>query len=293
MAGIKEILLDKFTKAGWYLKDPGLPHRQAPARINFCIHTEMLYDEKISGTLLGFSRDFTNLTGKKIAVCVSTPHCPAVKIAIDRIGMPQELIGRRIADIAKFADIGYHGHFYLEGRNGPTQVSGDNYDKDVVRAQIRAETGWLKDMGIAPKIYIGGWWFLTEDIVLELERAGILVDLSVRKGKLNTFGGRYLDDGVIPEHGRQFILPPSKNIVEIESVFGPIMPAPIMKGHLSRYLDKNKDEGLSFVFPLHDWDVPKHRRNIWSNVKALQMSGESVVWMDILDMREERHHDKR
>lgn len=284
MAGFKEMLLDKIARVSWCLKDPGLPGRQAPVSVNFCIHTEILYDAKTFEALIKFSKNFFALTGKKIAVCVSTPVCPIVKDALDKKGISPDVMSERIRDIAKFAEIGYHGHFYLEGRSELSQISHDNYDRDTVIGQMRAEIGWLKERGIRPKIYIGGWWFLTADIVLELERSGILVDVSVRKGKLNTFGGKYMEDAAIP-FGKPFILPPSKAIVEIQSIFGPVMATPIMNGHLSRYLGKDKDEVLSFIFPLHDWDIPKYYRNIWSNVESLHKAKDSIAWMDILDMR--------
>lgn len=287
MSGLMTMLSEKISKALWLIRDPGLPIRRIPARINFCIHTEVLYDAKIYDALLIFSKDFLSLTGKRLVVCVSTPVCPLVKAELDRTGKTPESIGDRIRELSKFAEIGYHGHFYIKGFGGNTQISDSNYDKGTVIAQIRDEIAWLNGIGVSPKVYIGGWWFLTADIVVELERAGICVDVSVRKGRRNTFGGSYIDDAAIPDCGRPFILPPSKNIIEMQSMFGPVMITPIMNGHLSRYIDKYKEEPIFLIFPIHDWDVPEYIRNLRANVDALHSAAESVAWTDIMDMRRE------
>lgn len=286
MDGLKDIVLDKFTKLVWYLMDVDLPSREIPARINICVHTEMLYDELVFDALLGFSKGFLGLTGKKMAVCVSTPVCPLVKNAMKNMAVARDVVAERICEVSKFAEIGYHGHFYREGANALEQISHDNYDRDTVIRQIKGEIDWLMDIGIAPRIYIGGWWFLTSDIVLELERAGITVDVSVRKGRRDTFGGKYLEDAVLPPCGKPFLLPPSKRIIEIQSIFGPVMMTSIMKGHLSRYLCDKKDEPMSFIFPLHDWDIPKYQRNLSANIASLNESVGSVEWADIMDMRD-------
>lgn len=286
MPGIKEIFIEKLSKAAWYLKGPALPDLKEPARINFCIHTEMLYEDRVAEALLAFARDFNGLTGTKIAVCVTTPECPMTGDAMSTRGVSDSLVADRVSEIARYARIGYHGHFYRRGRSGLEQISKSNYDKEVVIMQIGKEVGWLKRLAIDPRIYIGGWWFLSADIVVELERAGIRVDASIRRGKTDTFGGRYLADEAIPSCGRPFMLPPSNDIVEIQSVFGPVMPRPIMNGHLSRCMSNDAGKPLYFIFPLHDWDIPKYHRNLWSNVKALSNSKTSVLWTDIMAMRE-------
>lgn len=278
--------LSKFSKIIWYLRDVKLPQRQELSYINFCIHSERLYDDTVYKSLLRFSKDVLSLTGSKITVCVSSPLCPLVREPIIKNNSSLDVFTARVKDVANFAQIGYHGHFYRENENKNIQISRDNYDKDIVREQIHREMEWFKIAGIYPKVYVAGWWFLASDIVLDLERFGIKVDVSVREGRGDTFGGKYLDDVSVPQCGKPFILPPSKNIVEIQSIFGPVMPTLLMKGYLSKYLDKNKTENLFFIFPLHDWDIPKHYRHLLSNIVELCRHKESIGWMDILKMRD-------
>lgn len=279
-------ILSKLPKLMWYARGVDLPSGQAVSYLNFCVHTEMLYDERVYQALLKFAKDFFVLTGKRITVCVSTPVCPLVRDAMAKNNFTDEDFASRIRELAGHADIGYHGHFYREDREGFVRISKINYDKDLVVSAMRNEIGWLKKAGANPRVYVAGWWFMTSDIVLELERLGIEVDVSVRKGKEDTFGARYLDNDKIPDYGKPFILPPSRNILEIQSIFGPVMPSTIMKGHLSQYM-KNGARGnsLFFIFPLHDWDVPKYYKNILSNVEELCRAGEAVSWMNVLDMR--------
>lgn len=279
-------LADKARKAWMALNCGAIARRGGVSYFNFAIHSEKIYDEGTYKALLAFAQEFHSLTGKKIAVCVSTPGCPLVSkdMAAGRIAI--DLFSDRVAGLSKFADIGYHGHFY--GLKGAElyQISEANYDKDIVISQIRKEIGWFRGIGISPKIYVAGWWFLTSDVVLELERSGISVDSSVRKGKLNTFGKSYLDDRQIPGYGEPFVLPPSGSIVEIQSLFGPVMPSFMMKYHISRYVDKDKTGDLFFIFPLHDWDITKYRSNIMFNVRALNGRHGGMEWMNMTDMRE-------
>jgi hypothetical protein len=278
-------LSNKISKIGWFLREGRLPVRDKPAHLNVCVHTEMLYDSDVYKALLNFSKDFRALTGVRMAACVATPLCPLVGESAANSGVTSEEFASRLLELADSAEIGYHGHFYNRGHDGLKRVSRNGYDKELVVRQLDDEMDWLKGIGIRPKIYIAGWWFLTEDIVLELERRGIEIYQSVRKGKTDTFGAKYLDDSDMPDCGRPFFLPPSKNILEIQSLFGPVMMPPLMKAHIAPYMEKDKDEDLYFVLALHDWDIPRHRRNIWSNIRELDRCTETVRWMNIPDMR--------
>jgi len=256
------------------------------AHINFCIHTEMIYNHETYQALLKFSKDFYNLTEKKIALCAMTPLCPAVRRALAENNITEETFIANVLKLKEYAEVGYHGHFYREGSGRLIQISRDNYDKELVCGQIRREMKWFGKVGIAPKLYTAGWWFLTEDIVLELETEGVKVDMSVREDGMDSFGSRYLKGIETSECGRPFILPPSKDIVEIRSIFGPIMKSFRMKWHLSKHIKRNKDGDLFFVFPLHDSDITKYYKNIWSNVEKLSRFKNTVAWMDILKMRD-------
>jgi hypothetical protein len=203
-----------------------------------------------------------------------------------KYGSSEDDVMFRIQELKKFADIGYHGHFYKEVGGRLEEISALNFEKDVVRSQMEAEIGWLRQAGVVPKVYIAGWWFLNQEIIRGLEHFGIEIDVSIRKDKPDFFGGRYLEENRIPPYGRPFILPPSRNILEIQSIFGPVMMPIVMKGHLSKYLDIGDSENLFLVFPLHDWDISKYYRNIWANVLMLEKSRRAVDWMDILMMRQ-------
>jgi len=285
MQSLIKSLERKCSRLLWYVLDTELPKRSEAAYFNFCIHTELFYEKKNYDAVLNFSKNFRELTGKKITLCISTPECHLVKAAMLKNEFSEKTFTSRVMEIARFAEVGYHGHFYDTAQEGLIQISGGHYSKDIVVSQIKKEMAWFGSIGIRPRIYVAGWWFMTSDIVLELECSGIEVDVSMRRGKNDTFGGRYLADDTLPNYGKPFILPPSKNIIEIQSIFGPVMPSSIMKGHLSQYLKSDTEDSLFFIFPLHDWDVPRYYRNIWSNVKELCRFKESVGWMDISDMR--------
>ena len=279
-------LSSKLTRIGWYLADIDLPARRSFSYFNFCIHTEVVYDDKTYEALLRFSEDFRELTGKRITVCVSTPVCPLVTKGIRERGLSEEAFGGRVLGLSRHADIGYHGHFYPEGSTTFDHMRRADYDRDLVVRQIGREMAWFNNIGVFPRTYIAGCWFMMKEMVLELERLGIEVDASIRRGKPDTFGGVYLDESEVPQYGRPFILPPSRKIVEIQSIFGPVMTPAIMKGYLSRYMERDVESPQSFIFPLHDWDIPRYYRNIWANVRELQRYRGRAEWLDIKEMRE-------
>ena len=279
-------MTDKIMKLLCYFRRFDLPFRRGKLYLNFCIHSEVIYDDRTYEAILKFSKQFNALTGKKIVMCVSTPICPLVEKSLEERGLSREKFESRVLFLSNFAQIGYHGHFYPKGEEIIHHMRRATYDKDLVTGQIQREMRWFNTIGLKPKIYVGGCWFMMKEIVLELERVGIMVDVSIRKGKTDTFGAMYMDPSKMPDYGVPFILPPAKNIVEIQSIFGPVMPPPLMKFHLSKYADISGDEDLLFLFPMHDWDMPKYYGNIWANVEELTRAGGSIGWMDVLEMRE-------
>lgn len=283
---LRDMFSEKFARIAWYLTNMGLPERRAISYVNFCIHTEVIYEYGTYQALLKFSKDFEELTGKKITVCVSTPVCPLVRKGLVENGLSEKIFSERVLEMARHADVGYHGHYYPEGSTTFDHMRRSDYSKDLVIKQIAQEMAWFRNIGISPKTYIAGCWFMMKEMVLELERWGIEVDVSIRRDKGDTFGGVYLDISEVPQYGRPFILPPSKDIVEIQSIFGPVMPPAIMKGHLSRYMKSDIGYPQSFIFPLHDWDIPRYYRNIWANVRELHKHKDKITWANVNEMRD-------
>ncbi len=286
MSMYKDIISSKLTKIAWYFGNVKLPQRQGLSYLNFCIHTEVIYEDRTYQALLKFSKDFKELTGKRITVCISTPICPLVRKGLVENKLSEKLFSDRVLDMTRHADVGYHGHYYPKGTTTFDHMRRSDYNKDLVTKQIAQEMAWFKNIGISPKTYIAGCWFMMEEMVLELEKWGIEVDVSIRRDKGDTFGGVYLDISEVPQYGRPFILPPSKNIVEIQSIFGPVMIPAIMKGHLSRYMRSDIGSAQSFIFPLHDWDIPRYYHNIWANVRELHRHKDKITWASINEMRD-------
>jgi len=279
------IMLKKIPKAVWYLAKGDLPGRTGVSYVNFCVHTEMLYDEKTYLHLLKFSRNFNALTGNRTTLCVTTPLSPCVKKEMKRLGVHEKSVAERLSELKKTSEIGYHGHFYDDTGVDLKEMSAENFDERAVRNQMASEIKWLTACGVTPKIYTAGWWFLNSRIVRMLETFGIEMDSSVRKGKSDFFGGRYLGEDEVPPYGKPFILPPSSNILEIQSIFGPVMPPFFMKAHLSGYLEIDREKDIFFVFPLHDWDITRYGGSINANVSALDKLKGRFEWMDMTGMR--------
>ena len=60
--------------------------RAVPAEVGFSVHCEKLYDDTIFTRLISFTRNFNTMTGKKLFVCVHTPHNPVTGFVMKNTG---------------------------------------------------------------------------------------------------------------------------------------------------------------------------------------------------------------
>lgn len=273
--------------------------RSIPANVGLCVHCERTYDDAIYNKMLNFSRFFKHLTGKRLIVCVLTPLNPLLDRAMKNVGFDQKLYKGRVEALSEFCEIGYHGHFYRKEKNGGfTQINGGSPYIDTAKAQIKQEITWFHKHGFKPYQYVAGWWFLNEGIILQLESHGIEVDFSIRRSGEDTFGGRYLDEDKRPFVGKPFILPPSRNIIEIQTVFGPISHPYIVRKHLIPYMQYEPGEKTYLVFSIHDWDLLNYYREIKNSVEFVAVDSRDFKWSsfdrdEIKEIRETINNDAK
>lgn len=280
------------------MKPVALPDRKEPVYVNFVVHTEEIADEKIFCKFLYFAKKFMDMTGVKCVSCIPTPECPAVKAQLFKYSMTPEIYGERVRRLALYADIGYHGHFYRVTRDrdeveayfaraykskaifdgGCWQlqdgwwlmpVSHENYDFFIVREQILAEMDWFHENHLSPWIYTAGSWFLTPDIVAFIDEAGFKIDCSVRKYHHDSFGCHYMKEEDIPPRGEVFILPPAKQLCEVQSVFYPVQHP---YGVMTRYQEMASyapHKPLFVVFPSHERETIYFQREVFKHVEKL------------------------
>ncbi len=244
-------------------------HRKKPININFVFHTEAIANKRTFDKLMDFCKKFLDYTNTKVTLCITTPFCTQTQCQLKKFAITIEEYGKRVRNISDFAEIGYHGHFFTPLSNEHTMVPINhlNYDFRLIKEQMHSEFNWFKEQGVNPITYVAGWWFLTDDIIAELEGFGIRVDCSIRRNHTNTFGEKFIEDDKIPQRGEPFILSPSKKIIEIQSVFYPIHHPRLTLNMLKNVIDFRPDKELFIVFPSHEGELLEFNREFWANIR--------------------------
>lgn len=249
-----------------------LPATGAPLHLNACFHTEQLDDDAVFETLLAWCRDFRRLTGAGAWLCVMTPENPAIRQRLAAAGFAAERYGERVQRLAEVAEIGYHGHFY-QGNGEP--LAGGRFAIAQAQPQLTAEMAWLRALGLEPRIYTGGWWVVSPELLHALAAEGIRLDCSTRGRQGGTFDDRY--PGEIPAVGERFELVPP--VVEIASLPYFAMPWPRYRRLVASRLPDLGRRPQWAVLPLHDYSlvgIPRDDLRIVERLSRLPY----VRWID-------------
>jgi hypothetical protein len=251
--------------------DPGL--RPPVLWLNALFHTEMLDDDDVFRRLYHFCKSFVALVGVRPWLCVMTPLCHRVRLRLAESGFAPERYAQRILQLAETAEIGYHGHFF--DAKGERLVS-TAFDMAVAGPQMAAELAWLRALDLTPKIYTGGWWVITPDLLSVLSAAGFRLDASTRGNRQNHYGDRYAEN--LPPVGERFQL--VSPIAEIGSLpyFG--QPWPHYLATMQQLLPAWGKREQWAALPLHDYDLAGADGHEWRTITRLAASP-LVRWMDL------------
>jgi len=279
-----------------------LPARRERIRINFNFHVEDIADTETYIAFREFVKGLADAAQAKPLLCVTTPHCPQTRCQMKQNHLCEEEYEERVKELARYSEIGYHGHFFskkkgkLDGAvaewigdmlysmawaDGLNPMGSSNFERAVVENQMREEIAWLKGIGIEPFAYVAGWWFMNEDVALLLEQNGIKIDFSVRQRHPDTFGGRYLQNGSLPPHGEPFILPPTKGVIEVRSVFYPVEHPRRSKEFFRDTVVHSPDSPLYVVFPSHEGEAIHFSRELMDNALATRRMKGIFEWQDL------------
>jgi len=165
----------------------------ADTRFGLVFHTEGIVSEKVVRELKEFGREVGSLFRPMLTTI--TPICPmyqvdplvdSLRLELPRIARSQKVeadFGERIQGLAEYYDIGYHGHFFRAVKDGyrPT------FDFADIRNQFQAEQEFLRDLGLAPRAYAGGWWYITPEILSLAAELGFTVDTTINDLRLDSF----------------------------------------------------------------------------------------------------------
>lgn len=217
--------------------------------LNAIFHTEQLDDDAVFAAMRVFCRRFRELTGVVPWLCVMTPVGDIVARRLRQTGFAAERYAERILALQDVAEIGYHGHCVQP--NGDRLVSGD-FQPEAFAPQMTAELDWLQALGIRPRVYTGGWWVVSPELLMFLARHGFRLDASTRGAKVNRHGDKYPAD--LPPVGERFVLVPP--LTEIGSLPYFDRPWPIYRALLQQWLPAWGQRDQWALMPLHDYERP-------------------------------------
>lgn len=261
--------------------------RSAP--ISFCLvfHSERFHEEPVYSAFLRFLEAFHRITGTRAIVCVLTPRCPEVQVALRQHGVSEEVFTERMHAIAAHSHIGYHGHFYRDGDPGAPIVAPGPHG-DSVRRQFDAEVEWLSQQGFPPRLYSAGWWYMDAAIVERLVTHRFQVDFSTWGGEKDPGTGRRREGHDAARMGDTFILPGTESLLEIPSLFGPSdHPFWLVKRHLPPLLARDPCVPLYGALPTHDWNVPDYATSMLATIRFFHRNPQAFAWRDITAIESE------
>jgi hypothetical protein len=241
--------------------------------LNAIFHTERLDDDGIFAGMLAFCRAFRELTGVVPWLCVMTPAGAIVKRRLTQSGFPVERYAERILALQEVAEIGYHGHCLLP--NGERLASRD-FQPEAFIPQMQQELAWLRTLTISPRIYTGGWWVVSPELLMFLARHGFRLDASTRGDRVNHHGDKYPAD--LPPVGERFVLVPP--LTEIASLPYFDRPWPIYRATLQQMLPAWGQRDQWALMPLHDYDRPTAAGHDLRIIERLA-ADPSVAWMSV------------
>lgn len=256
--------------------------RKKPINVNFVFHAESIANKKIFDKLTDFCKKFLDHTHAKVTLCITTPYCPQTQRQLQEFNITIKEYEKRVRGVSRFAEIGYHGHFFMNS-SGMVPINHLNYNFQLIGKQMHAEFKWFKEQEMTPITYVAGWWFLTDDIIEQLESFGIKIDCSIRRNHTNTFGKKFIEDDKIPQRGEPFILSPSKKIIEIQSVFYPIEHPRVTYLNLRNVMNFRPDKELFLVFPSHEGELLDFNREFWANMRMFSKL-RHIKWTNLSEM---------
>ncbi len=279
---IKKNILYALNALLWMFSCSPEIRRKKPININFVFHAESIANKKIFDKLIDFCKKFLDHTHAKPTLCITTPYCPQTQCQLEEFNITIGEYEKRVKEVSEFAEIGYHGHFFIDS-SGTAPINHLNYNFQLISKQMHAEFKWFKEQEIAPITYVAGWWFLTDDIIKQLEDFGIRVDCSIRRNHKNTFGEKFVKDDKIPQRGEAFILSPSQRIIEIQSVFYPIDHPRSTFNKLKNTINFRPDKELFIVFPSHEGELLEFNREFRANIRMLTKL-DHIKWTNLSEM---------
>jgi hypothetical protein len=219
-------------------------------KFGLVFHTEGLVDERIVRELMQFGRDVSPVFRPMLTTV--TPICPMylvsplldpLRVELPKIPRSQKAeadFAERIQGLAEHYDIGYHGHFFksVDGGYRPT------FNFEEIIDQFKAEQQHLRDIGLAPKAYAGGWWHITPQILSLMADTGINVDTTINDLRLDSFSRKQPFPST--SLGKAFWA--TQEVLEIPSVrsfFNLFFGVAIEKRRATNYV----------IIALHDYDL--------------------------------------
>ena len=313
MRGVKE-LLSRFRWRRDERRLPGLaatlPRRSRPLHLNFVFHAENIADERYWPGFLDFATRFRQKTNVKPIVCVVPGVNPLALVQMARYAVSTKEYADRVRQLQAISEVGYHGHFFTRA-DSPRQaretyqtflddvdvfpydaliaqaqqpIGKTNEDLGAIRTQFARELEWFVSVGMRPRVYAAGMWFLSRAVTDLLDTNGFAVDTSIRQGHTHPMGGHDLPSHVVPERGAAFLLPPHRRVIEIQSLFYPVEHPARQLPYLREILLRDPEHDAFAVFPSHETEVHHFGRAFDRWVDVIHENVTGAAWTGLDDM---------
>lgn len=162
-------------------------HFKKPIPFSYVFHTEAIQYKKIYEQLIKYCIEFYSITGTKPICTVMPGNNARIEFQMKEEVVSQKVYAERILNLQSFAEIGYHGHFYKDGKSFDQldyeiKKHNNTYPLKTLKKQFTEEVNWFKENNIPIEpIYSAGWWFMDNNVIELLKEHKFKLDFSFSK----------------------------------------------------------------------------------------------------------------
>lgn len=254
------------------------------ARFLPVLHVERLHDDSSFERTLAFVEKYRSATGQRALLTVITPMAPMLAMELRAAGFSEGSYRARIESLARFSDIGLHGHYLRDPTSPKRPIHNYWNESSVVAAQVEAERDWLERSGLMRhRVYSAGWWYLDHHLVKTIADLGFQMDFSASTARFNDSPGavdsaRFRREPIVFPYSAS---PAVAGVWAVTSLGNSVSSSVVARRALTAFpsLIFRKDESLLSLYS-HDWDM--HVEGALKTVSELTAHGAGFVSLDEL-----------
>jgi hypothetical protein len=244
-------------------------------------HTEAIYDALTFERLIQFCREYDHLSHKRVICVIIPPSNPLIRQKVDELSGGEAEFIKRLMELKQHADIGYHGHFFLdvEAVEVPqSRMLCNNFLQAEFEKQVGRDLNWFVKNDLSHHgLYSAGWWFFHPTLARLLIQNDFHLDFSISPHPwlYNHFSRKLFKKyRIFPGEPFAFRTKKGRQILCIQNLIG-CHESPFPQDFV-RHVRKNLDPNhlhVTGVLHSHDYSLMKYYQHTMDCLRYLKNTG--------------------